>query len=134
MLPLIRGDIVHVISTRAKDKGWWKGWLNGRVRLIFSLHFYFQFLFTNLKFWHSIARRFTKVFRENFLNKLKSFQLSLLVASPGVLILAKELAKSYATETYVLSFFLILDRIFPPSFRYSAAVIASCFVISYVHK
>ncbi|VDK36976.1 unnamed protein product [Taenia asiatica] len=32
MLPLNRGDLVHVISTRAKEQGWWKGWLNGRVR------------------------------------------------------------------------------------------------------
>lgn len=32
MLPLTRGDLVHVISTRAKEQGWWKGWLNGRVR------------------------------------------------------------------------------------------------------
>ncbi|VDM15567.1 unnamed protein product [Hydatigera taeniaeformis] len=33
MLPLTRGDLVHVISTRAKEQGWWKGWLNGRVGL-----------------------------------------------------------------------------------------------------
>ncbi|KAL5972251.1 Protein vav-1 [Taenia solium] len=31
MLPLTRGDLVHVISTRAKEQGWWKGWLNGRI-------------------------------------------------------------------------------------------------------
>ncbi|KAL5108424.1 Guanine nucleotide exchange factor VAV2 [Taenia crassiceps] len=31
MLPLNRGDLVHVISTRAKEQGWWKGWLNGRI-------------------------------------------------------------------------------------------------------
>ncbi|VDN99535.1 unnamed protein product [Rodentolepis nana] len=31
MLPLSCGDIVHVISTRAKEQGWWKGWLNGRI-------------------------------------------------------------------------------------------------------
>ncbi|VDD84236.1 unnamed protein product [Mesocestoides corti] len=31
MLSLTRGDLVHVISTRGNERGWWKGWLNGRV-------------------------------------------------------------------------------------------------------
>uniref|UniRef100_A0A5K3FUF9 SH2 domain-containing protein n=1 Tax=Mesocestoides corti TaxID=53468 RepID=A0A5K3FUF9_MESCO len=31
MLSLTRGDLVHVISTRGNERGWWKGWLNGRI-------------------------------------------------------------------------------------------------------
>ncbi|VDQ08008.1 unnamed protein product [Trichobilharzia regenti] len=40
-LSLSGGDRVAVVSRAAEDRGWWKGWLNGRVSLqmfLISLH------------------------------------------------------------------------------------------------
>lgn len=32
------GDRIAVVSRAAEDRGWWKGWLNGRVSLYVSFH------------------------------------------------------------------------------------------------
>ncbi|CAH8443906.1 unnamed protein product [Schistosoma intercalatum] len=37
-LNLKGGDRIAVVSRAAEDRGWWKGWLNGRVSLYFSFH------------------------------------------------------------------------------------------------
>ncbi|VDP53612.1 unnamed protein product, partial [Schistosoma margrebowiei] len=37
-LNLKGGDRIAVVSRAAEDRGWWKGWLNGRVSLYVSFH------------------------------------------------------------------------------------------------